>query len=108
MATTSFLKMKCEIVPENSYRIIHSLSLPSVIEKAIYRADLNKTAGREKYGSITERRGDENKTFLCAYCDCAGIIQWENSVTAKQLNRFIRKKSIYVYSVIPATVHTDC
>lgn len=28
MAMATFLKMKCEIVPENSYRIIHSLSLP--------------------------------------------------------------------------------
>lgn len=68
MATTSFLKTKCEIVPENSYRIIHSLSLPSVIEKAIYRLPVKKkNARREIYGSHTGRRGDERKKRLLVH-----------------------------------------
>lgn len=55
MATTSFLKTKCEIVPENSYRIIHSLSLPSVIEKAIYRLPVKKKKMLgEKYMEATQ------------------------------------------------------
>lgn len=54
MATTSFLKTKCEIVPENSYRIIHSLSLPSVIEKAIYRLPVKKKMLGEKYMEATQ------------------------------------------------------
>jgi len=67
MATTSFLKLKCEIVPENSYRIIHSLPLPSVIEKAIYSLPkkTKKKTLSEKYGSHTGRRGDREKEAIC-------------------------------------------
>lgn len=64
MATTSFLKMKCEIVPESSYRIIPSLSLPSVIEKAIYRACQKKLLG-EKSMEATRRGEVMKKISIC-------------------------------------------
>lgn len=66
MATTSFPKMKCEIVPENSYRIIHSYFLLSVIEKAIYSLPKNCWE-RKVWKPHTWRRGDENKTHFLAH-----------------------------------------
>lgn len=69
--------------------------VPSVIEKAIYRAlakkkKKKKTSGREKYGSHAEKRGDEEKPHLLAP---AAIVleQYNETIQSrqKQLNHFI-------------------
>lgn len=84
MAPTSFLKTKCEIVPENSYRIIHSLSLRSVIEKAIYSLPKRKNAQREIYGSHTGRRGDGRKKRFVAHA--AILLESYNGTIQSQQN----------------------
>lgn len=93
MATTSFLKTKCEIVPENSYRIIHSLSLPSVIEKAIYRLPVKKKKCSERniWKPHREERWWKKEAFVSTCCDTVRIIQWDSSVAAKQLNHVNKK-----------------
>lgn len=53
--------MKDEIVLETSYRIIDSLSLPSVIEKAIYRTCKKKKKMLEEVM--------KKAAFVSTYCD---------------------------------------